>query len=298
MTTEAPTGHGLTSASWETEDIDVDAYLRRLGVERDAPTLELLARIHAAHVRVFPFSNVDVLLRQHPGVAPAAIMDKLVRRGRGGYCFEHAQLMAAALQGLGYPVTRRLGRVHAPENGRTHLTLHVDVDGTTYLADPGFGLSITGPLEVADGAERREWTGVFDLRRHLIDGVEHWELRRNGELQHLTDVLRVVPKDVRSAHLTTSTDPDGSTFLRRLVVSRFTGEGHVTVIDGARTLRRPGRDTVREELSPRETIQAVRDLDVELSGEDAARLEVILAHWQVADLRTERRTSAHLIATN
>ncbi|MEH0108203.1 arylamine N-acetyltransferase [Tersicoccus sp. MR15.9] len=272
--------HGLTSASWETEDIDVDAYLRRIGVERDAPTLDLLERIHAAHVGAFPFSNVDVLLGQHPGVAPAAIMDKLVRRGRGGYCFEHAQLMAAALADLGYPVIRRLGRVHAPENGRTHLTLHVDVGGTTYLTDPGFGLSITGPLEVADGAERREWAGVFSLHRLQIDGVEHWALRRNGELQHLTDVLRVVPRDVRSAHLTTSTDAVGSTFLRRLVVSRYTDEGHVTITESTRTTRRPGRDTVLERLGPREAVDAVRELDVPLSAEEGKRLHGILAEWE------------------
>ncbi|OMH35262.1 arylamine N-acetyltransferase [Tersicoccus sp. Bi-70] len=272
--------HDLTSASWETEDIDVDAYLHRLGVERDAPGLDLLERIHAAHVRAFPFSNVDVLLRQHPGVAPAAITEKLVRRGRGGYCFEHAQLMAAALEDLGYPVTRRLGRVHAPENGRTHLTLHVGVEGRTYLADPGFGLSITGPLEVADGAERHEWTGVYRLERQSIDGVEHWLLRRNGEFAHLTDTLRVVPRDVRSAHLTTSTDAFGSTFLRRLVVSRFTEDGHVTITESTRTTRRPGRDTVQERLGPREAVDAARALDVDLSDAEAERLHAILAGWQ------------------
>ena len=72
-------------------------------------------------MRTFTFDNIDVLLEQHPGVGLDAVQAKFVGRGRGGYCFEHATLFAAALERLGYPVERRLGRVGDPsEKARTH----------------------------------------------------------------------------------------------------------------------------------------------------------------------------------
>jgi len=51
-------------------------------------------------VRTFTFDNIDVLLGQHAGVSLNAIQDKFVGRGRGGYCFEHSTIFAAALERL------------------------------------------------------------------------------------------------------------------------------------------------------------------------------------------------------
>ena len=65
-------------------------------------------------MRTFTFDNIDVLLEQHPGVGLDAVQAKFVGRGRGGYCFEHGTLFAAALERLGYIVERRLGRVGDP----------------------------------------------------------------------------------------------------------------------------------------------------------------------------------------
>lgn len=110
------------------------------------------------------FGNVDVLLGTHPGVAPDAIQEQLVRRSRGGYCFEHSQIFAAALEHLGFSVRRALGRVHEPTNTRTHMTIHVELDGERWLCDPGFGFSITGPIALKDGATRAEGDRQFGVR--------------------------------------------------------------------------------------------------------------------------------------
>ncbi len=172
----------LMGRSWRTDLFDVPEYLAAVGVRPTAPTFDLLEELHGAHVRTFPFGNVDVLLGTHPGVAPDAIQEQLVRRSRGGYCFEHSQIFAAALEHLGFSVRRALGRVHEPTNTRTHMTIHVELDGERWLCDPGFGFSITGPIALKDGATRAEGDRQFGVRE-LTDqappsGRSHGRRRR------------------------------------------------------------------------------------------------------------------------
>src|SRR6478752_8312374 len=136
MTTESP---------WQIEQLDLEGYLARLqlsGAAGGPASRAALDALHEAHVRAFTFDNIDVLLDRHPGVDLAAVQAKFVGRGRGGYCFEHGTLFAAALERLGYNVERRLGRVGDPnEKARTHTVVVVTLDHQRLLCDPGFGVS-------------------------------------------------------------------------------------------------------------------------------------------------------------
>src|SRR5262249_15843713 len=113
---------------WQIDRLDLDAYLARVAVPARPPSRAALDELHEAHVRTFTFDNIDVLLDQHPGVDLDAVQAKFVGRGRGGYCFEHGTLFAAALERLGYPVARRLGRVAGSSGARTHCVVVVTLD--------------------------------------------------------------------------------------------------------------------------------------------------------------------------
>src|SRR5918993_4027657 len=147
----------MAEESWQIDRLDLDGYLVRLGLSAPSPDREALDELHEAHVRAFTFDNVDVLLEQHPGVGLDALNDKFVGRGRGGYCFEHGTVFAAALERLGYDVRRHLGRVGDPDagaqQGRTHMVVEVVLDGQRLLCDPGFGMSLLRPVPMVDGAE-------------------------------------------------------------------------------------------------------------------------------------------------
>ena len=141
----------MTEHAWQIERLDLDAYLARIGLSAQPPSRSALDRLLEAHVRTFTFDNIDVLLEQHPGVGLDAVQSKFVGRGRGGYCFEHGTLFAAALERLGYTVARRLGRVGDPnEKARTHTVVVVTLDNEQLLCDPGFGFS-TLPRNSARG---------------------------------------------------------------------------------------------------------------------------------------------------
>ncbi len=246
MTAESP---------WESEQLDVDGYLERVsasGVTGRAPSRAALDALHEAHVRTFTFDNIDVLLDQHPGVDLAAVQGKFVRRGRGGYCFEHGTLLAAALERLGYQVERRLGRVGDPAmSARTHCVVVVTIDGLRLLADPGFGISLLRPIPLEDGATDDHGGWTYRVRQ-VPEGSGHgWALDRlrgvEWELMHTHDELPVRPADIRSGHHFTSTYPS-SHFRSTLIVARHLPGRHVTVTHEAVTVRRPGAPTEHRPL--------------------------------------------------
>lgn len=242
---------------WSVDTLDLDAYLARTDAAAEPPSLAALARLQAAHVRTFPFDNLSVLLGTHPGVDLAAVQDKFLVRGRGGYCFEHSTLFAAVLARLGYAVTRHLGRVgDAQQAPRTHLVVVVDLDGEKWLCDTGFGRCPLGPIPLRDGAEESGGGWRHGIRRVDEGAGSAWELRRwsdgGWEHMHTTDELPVRPVDVAMGHHFTSTGPT-SHFRSTLMCVRHGLDGDGTPnltavsLDGI-SVRRPGRPTEHRPL--------------------------------------------------
>ncbi len=93
--------------------IDVAEYFNRVSYTGPTePTLDVLAALVAAHNRSIPFENLDPLMGVPVvDLRPEALIDKLVRRRRGGYCFEHNGVMAYVLSELGFGVDVLGGRV-------------------------------------------------------------------------------------------------------------------------------------------------------------------------------------------
>ena len=136
--------------------MDLRAYLTRVGFAGEPrPDLETLRRLHRAHVENIPFENLDVALGRAVSRDPAAIFDKLVRRGRGGWCYEMNGLFAAVLETIGFDVVRMAGGVMRATLGDTalgnHLVLAAQLD-RRYLVDVGFGNGLAEPMPVVDGS--------------------------------------------------------------------------------------------------------------------------------------------------
>lgn len=95
---EAPARAG---DEWGCVLLDLSAYLRRIGYDGDlALTGRALAGLHRAHIAAIPFENGDIMLGRGVAVDLPSVAGKLVHRCRGGYCFEHGLLLAAALERL------------------------------------------------------------------------------------------------------------------------------------------------------------------------------------------------------
>lgn len=263
---------------WQTDRLDLPAYLATIGVDPTPPGAAGLATLHEAHVRSFPFENIDVLLDQHRGVTLPVVAEKFLR-GRGGYCFEHASLLAAALQRLGYDAQRRLARVgDAEQAGRTHLVVVVTLEGRRWLCDPGFGLSVLRPVPLEDGFEEEQDGQRYRVTAGADDDT--WSLHRltshGWELMHTTDPLRVRPVDVAMGHHWTSTHPD-SHFRTGLRFGLQAPGRHVALGSDTITVRTPGEPTAHRPLRDGELLATLRELGVRLSEEEERRLATRLA---------------------
>ncbi len=270
----------MTENAWHIDQLDLPAYLRIVGVTARDPGLEALSELHEAHVRTFPFENIDVLLGNHPGVSLEAVQEKFVVKGRGGYCFEHGTLFSAVLERLGYGVRRHLGRVgDATRAPRTHFVVEVTLDGQPYLCDPGFGMSLLHPIPLEDGAELDDG---WRYRLHRVDTAGSgpvWEMQRlreeGWELMHTTDELPVQPVDVVMGHHFTSTFPV-SHFRHGLILTRHLEGRHVTVTHETVTVRRPGQPTEHRPLREGELRELLVELETTLPDAEVDRLVDVL----------------------
>jgi N-hydroxyarylamine O-acetyltransferase len=262
---------------WTSGLLDLPAYLRRIGYAGElAATSRTLARLHRAHVAAIPFENADIMLGRSVAVDLPGIQDKLVRRGRGGYCFEHGLLLAAALEQLDYRVDRLLARVGSDRDARTHLVLRVRAGQDCWLADTGFGTGLIEPLPFDGGTPARQYGWTYRL--HVVS--EHrWQLQelQNGEWTTLYrfDDQPQYAADILVANHFTSTYPD-SHFVRQLVVIRKDTTG-VRRLTGRRlSVARPGHPGEEHQLSDDEFVVTLTEMfGLHLSAAEAARLTAI-----------------------
>jgi N-hydroxyarylamine O-acetyltransferase len=153
-------------------DFDLGAYFDRIGFGGPAaPSLETLAAIHRLHTQAIPFENLNPFLRLPVPLDIESLQKKLVRGGRGGWCFEHNLLVSRALQEIGFDVTCLAVRVlwHATSDHigpRSHMLLLIKLNGRRYVADAGFGgQTLTAPLRLESDIEQQTPHEPFRLLR-------------------------------------------------------------------------------------------------------------------------------------
>ena len=140
---------------------DLDAYRARIGHSgAPQPTLPTLLELHRLHTQAIPFENLSPFLGEAVKLDLESLESKLVRRRRGGWCFEHNLLFAHVLRAVGFDLRTLAARVlwNAPANvtpARSHMLLLVGLGGERYIADVGFGgLTLTAPLRLEAGIEQ------------------------------------------------------------------------------------------------------------------------------------------------
>jgi N-hydroxyarylamine O-acetyltransferase len=241
--------------------MDIGQYLQRLGYEGPRePTLDTLRALHLRHLESVPFENLDVHARRPIVLDEAAFFDKVVRRRRGGFCYELNGLFAALLRALGFQVTHLSGRV-SPDGVRPsgpefdHLVLEVSLDGSSWLADVGFGEGFTEPLPLVPG----QWDSGGQ-RYHLERLGEDWSLSHEAPdgARKLLYVFSRVPRRLKEFSEMCryhQTSPD-SFFLKGTLCSLKTPTGRVTLSGNRLIVTEQGR-RVERLLGGQEEIEGV-----------------------------------------
>jgi N-hydroxyarylamine O-acetyltransferase len=222
------------------------AYLERIGIPGPvAPTLETLTELQAAHLVTVPFENLDIHLGVPIVVAEPALYDKIVRRRRGGFCYELNGLFAALLRQLGYRVTLLAARVHGPRGlgpPYDHLALRVDLD-EPWLVDVGFGRFSRRPLRLDSRAEQSDPHGTFG-----VQDADHGDLdvAHGGKPEYRLEARPRELADFAATCWYQQTSP-ASHFTRSLVCTLGTVDGQVTLA-GRKLIETAGEARAEREL--------------------------------------------------
>jgi N-hydroxyarylamine O-acetyltransferase len=222
----------------------IELYQQRLELPSEgAPDLEYLVRLQNQHMLKVPFENLDVAWGIPIRLDLDALYDKIVNRGRGGFCYELNGLFAWLLSGLGYSVDLLSARVYSQERQDfgpqfDHMSLCVHLD-QPYLVDVGFGDGFRRPLRLPDGGAQ-DISGQYRLQTAQPDSneleLQHWEEGAH-ELADFNDMCWYHQSSPRSS------------FTQGGICSRATPEGRITLTESELIVTR----------GPEKTSQAVRD---------------------------------------
>jgi N-hydroxyarylamine O-acetyltransferase len=220
---------------------ELDAYLARIGAARPSRAdATALRELQLCHLRTVPFENLSIHLGEPIVLEPGALLDKLLRRRRGGFCYELNGAFSDLLSSLGFGVTLLAARVFGddgPGPPFDHLALRVDAGGSgPWLADVGFGHHSSYPLRLDTGDEQADPGGTFRIAE-TADG--DLDVIRDGQPQYRLEPRPRSLGDFEPTCWWQQTSPR-SHFTRSLVCSLLTEGGRVTLSD--RTLIRTTAD--------------------------------------------------------
>ena len=215
----------------------ITAYLQRIGYQGtpkvDYDTLHELQRLHLQSV---PYENLDIMRGVPLSLEVGDIYDKIVIRGRGGYCFELNALFAWLLGGIGFEVTDCMGRFLRDETEipmRRHRVLKVALGGVHYLADVGCGGVIPRkPLPITDGQISEQNGEKYILKYEDFLGHVLYEWRKDSwrRIYSFTDEPQL-EKDFIGISFYCEAHPD-SFFRTQDMVHIFTEGGRKSVAGG------------------------------------------------------------------
>jgi arylamine N-acetyltransferase len=215
---------------------EVQAYLDRIGydgpVDGSAATL---AELQERHLHTVPYENLDILRRVPLSLEIQDLVEKIVVRRRGGYCFELNAVFGWLLRELGYPVTDFVARFWRDESNpppkRRHHVLKVKAgDDAFYLCDVGVGGIVPRrPIQMIEGLEQQQGGESYRLERDpyygwLLCELNHGQWRRLYSFNEEPQLL----KDYIMASYWCENAPD-SIFTKDAMVAIRTHEGRNTV---------------------------------------------------------------------
>ena len=212
---------------------DISLYLDRIGFSGETEAnLPTLCRLQRCHLFSVPYETLDIINGVALDLSPAALFDKIVRRRRGGYCFELNALFAELLSSLGFDVRLHFARYLRGEKDipkRRHEVLSVQLPEGRFLCDVGVGAPIPlHPVEISSRRQAQE-RGVWCFREDSVLGHVLCE-ETDGAF---TDVYAFTdehcfPQDFLTTSYFCETHPD-SFFRQGLMVAVRTEEGRSTV---------------------------------------------------------------------
>ena len=257
---------------------DLAAYFKRIGFEND-PRADraTLSALVAAHTGSIPFENLNPFLGLAVDLEPRALLAKLVRQKRGGYCFEQNGLLGHVLETIGFQFTGLGARVLWRQSedaltARTHKLLLVDLPEGPVLADVGFGGAVcTGLLDLVPDEPQSTPHERFRLLQKDGDWRQQIEIDGQWHSTYRFDLTPQLPVDYDLGNWWTSANP-ASHFTFSLIAARSPLGHRLALRNFDYAVHISGGATERRQLRRPEEVCEVLERDFELELPDPERL--------------------------
>lgn len=245
------------------DEADFAAYLDRIGFSGSvAPDIATLRSFQSRQLAAIAFENIDPLLGRTPDLSPRGLMAKLVRGGRGGYCYEQNSLLLGMLQHAGFDAHGLLARVHwtVPATivqPRSHMLIHVSLPDGPYIVDSGFGgMTPTGPLRIVTDLVQETPHEPF----RLLDNDGLWMLQAQvaGDWHDVYrfDLNPQLPIDYQASNYYLANSAE-SFFTTKLVAARHVPGQRLALGNRAFTIYRTGKRPEQRMLADANAVCAV-----------------------------------------
>lgn len=266
-----------------TQAIDLDAYFHRIGYAgARVPTPQVLQEIHRRHADAIAFENLDPFLRRPVLLDLPSLEQKIVRDGRGGYCFEQNLLLSHVLRTVGFRVRGLAARVlwNAPSDDvvtpRTHMLLRVDIGELAYIVDAGFGgQTLTGPLRLETHTEQSTPHERFRIMPAGEDFLLQSKLGKAWGTLYRFDLHEQFQPDYEIASWYLSNHPH-SRFVTQLIVARAPPGCRYALLNNRLVVHPLNGPTERRDLAGVSELRTVLVRDFGLKLPDAPELDSAL----------------------
>lgn len=217
---------------------EIQKFLQRIGLDENteiACNYDFLCRVQYGAVTTISYENLDLVDKKPLSLKAEDIFEKIVTKGRGGYCFELNGLLSWFFKKCGFEVNDYFARFLRGEENipmRRHRILTVKCDDVLYMCDIGVGqIAPRYPLKLVENEVQTQFGETYRFVKDEMLGFVLQDLH-NGEWRNY--ISFTLDKQVEADFVPTSyyceTHAD-SNLNKTAIVSIKTPDGRKTIYD-------------------------------------------------------------------
>ncbi len=232
--------------------MNLDAYLSRINfLENPTVDRETLFALHRQHVLSIPFEDLDIHWNIPLNIDRDALMDKVIERKRGGFCYELNTSFYHLLTALGFPaqlvscqISQGNGQFGPPFD---HMAILVELE-ETWLLDVGYGNLFIEPIKLYDEGIQKDWFKFFQVQS-VGDQLLLSE-SRDGQRFSPRYKIRPVPESIAAfiPQLRWKESHPDSYFVQNLICTLPSRNGRVTLYNDFLIITKNGKRSKKKVL--------------------------------------------------
>lgn len=204
----------------------IERYLKSIGVEKKPNSISDINNLIKKHLQSLYFCNIPILLGQEISLELKAIVRKMIKQKKGGYCFEHNKLLYEALKYFGFEVEAPFARVLNNQNidvAKTHRFTILNFKGEIYIIDAGFSfMSPSSAIKFGDTPTKTIFGRDYIIKELDANNFELTMIRKDElYILYSFDLAKYNEDDFEMGHFYSSKHKDAN-FVNNLVLSKIT----------------------------------------------------------------------------